>query len=98
CWFAFPCGVPLHSTSPESIRQHLAQFHTADVDMQGGRTRTRCQWWTRHGWCEREVYCKMLPKHVAGVHLKDTECVCTRCGQKVSRPDALKRHLAWSCP
>ncbi|EPS95823.1 hypothetical protein FOMPIDRAFT_1088093, partial [Fomitopsis schrenkii] len=98
CWFASPCGVPLHSTSAGSIRQHLARFHTADVDMRDGRARTRCQWWTTRGPCGREVFCEGLPRHVAGVHLKDTGCACPRCGRTLSRADALARHLALYCP
>ncbi|KAH9920443.1 uncharacterized protein B0H18DRAFT_593112 [Fomitopsis serialis] len=35
CWFGSPCAVSLTNTSPSGIKQHLLQFHTADIDMPG---------------------------------------------------------------
>lgn len=97
CRFASPCGVPLHVTSAKAVRQHLTDVHRADVDLHDGRARTRCPWRTRRGRCGRDVFCAMLPKHIAVAHLRHTSRACPRCGCVVSRVDALLRHLALYC-
>ncbi|EPS95822.1 hypothetical protein FOMPIDRAFT_90587 [Fomitopsis schrenkii] len=98
CWYGSPCAVPLRSPSVKGIRQHLTQFHTADVDMRDGHAGTRCQWWTPRGACGREVRCEVLPTHVAGVHVGCAGCVCARCGWTFARVDALVRHQVVCCP
>ena len=33
CWFGSPCGSDLYSTSARDIQQHVAQYHTKDIDI-----------------------------------------------------------------
>lgn len=101
-WGENPCGITLDDISSAGINRHLTDTHFP-AGAWHDRTREACQWQVNKPDnsvqpCNTEMYMRNFGKHIATVHLRIMQKICSECGAKLSRGDALRRHRAGYCP
>ena len=93
----------MHLTAPmltgkvSAIQKHLLEYHPAQMRQDSiGGVLSRCLWEDEAGRpCLKDVHgVPQLAKHIATVHLKILEVMCSECGCTFSRKDSLNRHKA----
>ena len=95
CRFGGDCGMMftgLESTA--TIRQHLQTAHGVEVHSEASSQPVRCPWAAEDGaGCSATIRTSGLAKHLRDVHLHVGAMRCERCGRRLSREDAFRRHL-----
>jgi len=95
------CGAAL-SSKPAAIAKHLVEVHgipkqqmvflNTPVVVQVSRS---CGWMgCKDAHLKNDWLADSLARHIRIVHLQFGEVVCPYCSMKLSRPDALKRHVS----
>jgi len=90
------CGRPIGSAASD-VKTHLLSYHGCDITeppeaWRSSDAKLRCRW----SECDSEpLLIRSLPKHICGTHLKSntTMCPVEGCNERLSRGDALKRHM-----
>lgn len=86
------CGMTLPSRGIKAVRDHLQREHPEMV-YAAKMESTKCKW----PGCNAVLKRKSLVKHISNSHLAAGECICIHCCNKMSTPDALKRHQSRYC-
>ncbi|KZT66944.1 hypothetical protein DAEQUDRAFT_729736 [Daedalea quercina L-15889] len=89
------CRERIGSTNHD-VREHVLANHLADISVPGedwrsSNSKVPCRWIE----CDVRLLARSVPKHICGAHLKATVFVCPveGCDEKLSRADALRRHI-----
>ena len=94
CRFGDDCYTVFTGTeSTATIRQHLEVDHGVELHPDQSQP-VRCPWRTEDGIrCSATIRRSGLAKHLRDVHLHVGAMTCERCGKRLSREDAFRRHL-----
>ncbi|KAH9840840.1 uncharacterized protein C8Q71DRAFT_854699 [Rhodofomes roseus] len=89
------CGQHIGSTASD-VKIHLISCHFDDIPeppevWKDSGLKLACRW----SECDSELFIRSLPKHICGTHLKSNTQLCPveGCNERLSRGDALKRHM-----
>lgn len=83
--------------SADDVKNHLRTCHPDIPLSSSDGAKLHCPWIVEGHTCSKELSCGGLVKHIAVVHLRLTAQTCSYCHTKLSRSDALLRHMRRDC-